>query len=83
MVFVQPGDVVLKHARPFSTGTPKGFPDLMGVAAGPIPVFIEIKKNNGVVKPEQENFINVMKGLGCYAGVARSPDDAIRIVRGL
>lgn len=77
------GTVIIKNARPFSTGVPAGFSDLFGIAAGPVPVFLEVKTETGRVRPEQENFINVMRELGCRAGIARSPEDAIRIVRGL
>jgi hypothetical protein len=77
------GTVIIKNARPFSTGVPPGFSDLFGIATGPVPVFLEVKTETGRVRPEQENFINVMRGLGCRAGIARSPEDAIRIVRGL
>lgn len=94
MIRVQAGDVVISHARPFSTGTPPGFSDVIGAVpltvtrehiGRRIAVFstIEVKTKTGRVEPEQTNFLDVMSGLGCMSGIARSPEDAIRIVRGL
>ena len=91
--YLQEGDVVIKCARPFSTGTPKGFSDLIGAAktivtpamvGTTIAIFsaIEIKTEIGRVSEDQKNFIKVIQSVGGYAGIARSVDDAVYIVRG-
>lgn len=42
--------------------------------------YIEIKTPKGTVKPEQEKFLKAMRESNALAGVARSIDDAIKIV---
>ena len=78
--------VRIDNARPFSTGVPAGFPDLSGFiqldGGDLIPVFIEVKAARGRLKPAQEAFLAAMRAAGCRAGVARSVEDALRIVRG-
>ena len=92
-VTVEPGDVLIKQARTFNTGAPAGFSDLIGAAPTVItpgmvgqqlPVFaaIEVKTRTGKSSPEQKTFMTNMQHIGALAGVARSPDDAIRILRG-
>ncbi len=46
-------------------------------------VAIEVKTATGRVSPEQTNFINVVRRAGGIAGIARSVEDARRIIRGL
>ena len=64
----------------FSTGAVKGRSDLSAIKDGRI-TFIEVKTESGVVSEEQLNFIEQMKSrYGCNAGVARSVDDAVKLV---
>lgn len=93
MARVEPGDVVIRKARHFETGLPKGFSDLFGavpVTITPamigqtVAIFsgIEVKTLTGRVKPEQQNFIDFMQSIGARAGVARSAEQAVNIARG-
>jgi len=78
------GTVTLATARPLH-GMPEGWPDLTGftqVAAGTVPVFIEVKDATGRVSPEQTRFIEFLRSKGCRAGVARSVEDARKIIAG-
>ena len=86
------GDVLIKNPRPFNTGLPPGFSDLFGFALVTItedmvgknmPVFmaIEVKTSKGRVSEAQRNFIEFMVKNGCLAGVARSVEDAVNIVK--
>lgn len=62
-------------------GLPKGFSDTLFV--GPNKVgFIEIKQPGENPRPDQVNFLNVMKSYGHIAGVAHSVDEAIELVKG-
>ncbi|MCR4905167.1 MAG: VRR-NUC domain-containing protein [Clostridiales bacterium] len=77
------GSVKTEDGRRFSTGLPKGFPDLFGVlppensATGqPVPVFIECKVGNGRPSPEQKEFIRKYRDMGCCAGVVWSLNGA-------
>lgn len=69
------------NRRHFDTGLPKGFSDLFGFR---IPdgraFFIEVKSPTGKVRPEQQNFIERMRSNGALAGVARSVEDARKII---
>lgn len=71
-------DYVLVNLRPV-TGLPQGFSDTLFVGKNKV-AFIEIKTPKGTVRPEQEHFLNEMRKYGHRSGVARSVEDAIRIV---
>lgn len=69
--------------RVISTGLPKGFSDLFGYRKSDgRAVFIEVKSVTGKVRPEQINFISQMQSYGALAGIARSVDDARKIIAG-
>lgn len=77
------GSITIYNPRRFRTGLPPGFSDLFGVAAGGRAAFIEVKSSTGRVTPEQEKFIKMMIKAGALAGVARSPEDVEKILKGL
>lgn len=77
------GSVRTADGRRFSTGLPKGFPDLFGIIPSwltvdghPRTVFIECKVKPNKPTPEQLTFIEKYRRMGCIAGVAYSVDDA-------
>lgn len=85
---VYPGDVVLRNARPFKAGLAKGASDLIGwrtlqTEQGPLAVFsaIEVKSGTGRPTAEQAAWIRCVQQFGGLAGIARSTDDARRILR--
>lgn len=82
------GDVLLRNARPFSTGLPPGFADTFGLVAVTITPdmvghvfgrFIagEVKTATGRVSPKQAAFLRAVNDNGGAAAVWRSPDDAL------
>lgn len=84
--------ITIKNPRPFDTGLPKGFSDLLVIKTLTITPdmvgkqiasanFIEVKNKKGKPTADQENFIERMQELGAKAGIARSPDDALKILR--
>lgn len=90
-VVARAGDVLLRNARPFDTGLPTGFSDLFGVTGVVITeamvgktvgVFfaMEVKDQAGA-SAEQANFLQAVKNNGGISGIARSVEDARRIVR--
>lgn len=88
------GSITIIEPRPFQTGLPEGHSDLTVVV--PVVVtpemvgqqvaiagFIEVKNKTRKATPAQLNFIEQMQKIGARAGVARSVEDAILILRGL
>lgn len=69
--------------RTVSTGLPKGFSDLFGFRKSDGKMFfIEVKNEKGRLRPDQKHFIETMHKNGAIAGVARSPEDAIELIKG-
>lgn len=73
------GKVKLEDGRWFNTGLPRGFSDLFAIKNGRV-YFIEVKKPNGVVGPDQLNFIKQMQNKGCTAGIVYSVEEAVQLV---
>ncbi len=80
-----------QHGRPVQFGLCKGSADLIGwrtVTVTPdmlgqrIAVFlsIEVKTPTGRLRPEQRQWLDAVQAAGGIAGVARSVEDALRIV---
>lgn len=90
-IVAQRGDVLLKQARPFDTGLPKGFSDLFGLTkititenmvGKQIGVFYAMEvKDKASASVDQANFLAAVKANGGIAGIAKSTEDARRIVR--
>lgn len=75
------GKVKMADGRWFDTGLPKGFPDLMFFRwqDGRIG-FIEVKNAKGKPRPDQIRFHQFLMQHHIIHGIARSTDDAIKIV---
>jgi hypothetical protein len=68
--------------RKVSTGLPKGFSDLFGFRKSDSKIFfIEVKNEKGRLRADQEHFIKMMQENGAIAGVARTPEEAINLIR--
>lgn len=63
-------------------GLCKGSSDVIGVAPDGRFLAVEVKTAKGAVRPEQVRFIEAVRAKGGRAGVARSPEDALRIAKG-
>jgi hypothetical protein len=74
------GSFLTTDGRRVVCGIP-GMTDLMYIGQG-IVAFIEVKTDAGKVRPEQQNFIDTVKKLGHRAGIARSVEDALKIIGG-
>ena len=69
--------------RYFDTGVPRGFSDLFGVRkADGRAVFIEVKTAKGRPTDQQKNFLETMRKNGAIAGVCRSSEEAVQLVKG-
>ncbi|MDW4519816.1 VRR-NUC domain-containing protein [Staphylococcus saprophyticus] len=76
------GKVITKDNRVIQL-FPKGFPDTVGFRKtdGKI-IFIEVKTDKGRLRPEQEKFRSFIETQPVLYGVARSVEDAIKIIEG-
>ena len=76
------GKVKKADGRFFDSGLPGGFPDLMGFKPenGKI-FFIEVKTPAGHRRKDQISFANFLRDKVAIYGVARSSDEAVKVVR--
>ena len=83
---------IVENPRPFSTGLPEGFSDIL--AAVPVEItpdmvgqklavftVVEVKSSTGRATWQQQKFIDTIIKAGGRAGVARSADAALKIVK--
>lgn len=76
------GKVKTADGRWFDTGLPSGFPDLMGYKPGNGRIFfIEVKTETGRRRKDQVLFAKNLRDKNVIYGVARSADEAVKIVR--
>lgn len=83
---------IIENPRPFSTGLPEGFsdilaavqveitPDMIGKTLAVFAV-VEVKSSTGRATAQQKKFIETISNAGGLAGIARSADDAMKIVK--
>lgn len=88
---IGPKDIVIRNARPFSSGVPKGYSDLTGwlevtitpdMVGKKIAQFVagEVKSKNGRATKEQKLFLSVVKDSGGKAGILRSEKDCVDLI---
>lgn len=72
-----------QDGRIVNTGLPKGFSDLFGFRKSDGRIFfIEVKNETGRTSKDQDHFIKTMRDYGAICGVARSAEEARKIVLG-
>ncbi len=84
MVMMYPGDVILRKAQPIRMGLCVGSSDIIGWTqrdGAAVFTAIECKGADGRVRPEQTVFIDQVKAAGGIAGVVRSEDEALGLLR--
>ena len=70
---------VLIDLRPVQ-GCPEGTSDLLFLGEGGNVVFVECKNASGTAREKQKRFIEIMQNFGIKAGIARSKEDALRLI---
>jgi len=73
------GRVKLPNGYYFDTGLPEGFPDLLVLYNGTV-YFAEVKTPTGKQRPDQINFMNILRERGFIYEVVRSVDDVKRML---
>ena len=61
-------------------GCPEGTPDLLFLGSESNFAFVECKTKKGAAREKQKRFIEIMKQYGIKADLARSPEDALKII---
>ena len=79
VIRLQSGNFELKDGRRIVCGV-KGLSDLLFVGQNKV-AFIEVKNINGKPSKEQLNFLAAMRKLGHRAGIARSVEEALEIIK--
>jgi hypothetical protein len=74
------GEFVTKNGDTIKIGVP-GESDLEFIGDGFV-AFIEVKTPTGRVSTAQRRFIETVRKMGHKAGIARSVEDALNIIRG-
>ena len=68
--------------RWFSSDVPAGFSDLFGVRKSDgRAIFIEVKTPKGRPTKEQKHFLEQMRDAGAVAGICRSAEEAVGLVK--
>ncbi len=70
---------VLTELRPVQ-GCPEGTSDLLFLGENRNVAFVECKTRTGVAREKQKRFIEIMRGFGLKAGIARSVEDARKMI---
>lgn len=79
---VNVGSVKTPDGRFFSAGVPSGHPDLYGFRWSDKHIFyIEVKTKTGRPRPDQIKFHDFLTKHRVIHGIARSPEDAVKIVK--
>ena len=74
--------VTLTNARMIRFGLAVGSSDIVGIAPCGRFIAIEIKTSKGRPTKEQLRFIEAVNNAGGKAGIARSVEDALKLIRG-
>lgn len=78
---INTGTVITRDGRPFSSGTPRGFFDIVGYRKTDKQIFfIDMKTKTGRIRNDQVKFSIKLKKDNVIHGIARSPEDALKIV---
>jgi len=76
------GQVTLTDARMIRFGLAAGSSDIIGIAPCGRFLAIEIKTSTGRPTKEQLRFIEAVNNAGGISGIARSVEDALKLIRG-
>lgn len=81
---LRPGDVVIRQGRPLHAGLCVGSSDLIGyrrIDGVAQFVALEVKSATGRPTAQQTQFLNHITNAGGCAGIVRSVDDALTVLR--
>lgn len=73
--------VTIAEARMIHAGLTKGGSDIIGIAPDGRFLAVEVKTTTGRIRPEQQRFIDAVIAAGGVAGIARSAEDALKLIQ--
>lgn len=73
--------VTIANARMMQAGLCKGGSDIIGISPDGRFLAIEVKTPKGRPTKEQMRFIEAVRNAGGIAGIARSPEEALDLIR--
>ena len=76
------GQVTLTDARMIRFGLAVGSSDIIGIAPCGRFFAVEVKTRTGKPTKEQMVFLNAVNNAGGISGIARSVEDALKLIRG-
>lgn len=79
-ITVEPGDVLIKKARPLHAGLINGSGDYIGFSNTGKFISLELKTETGRIRPEQISFIDAVNNSGGISGMCRTEEDAFEIL---
>ena len=79
-VYQDAGTVTLSNSRMITFGLCVGASDIIGIVRGRF-LAVEIKTDKGSATKEQLNFIDAVNAAGGIAGVVRSVEEALQLIR--
>ena len=74
------GRIRLPDGKYFTTGLPKGHPDIYGLNKDNTVFYLEVKTPKGRPSKEQVNFMRAMKRRNVTCGFVRSKEEALHVV---
>lgn len=74
------GSVLLDDPRPLHAGLCVGSSDIIGITSDGRFLAVEVKTKTGRVSDEQQRFIDAVRRKGGVAGVARSVEEALKLL---
>lgn len=77
---VQPGDVLIKKARPLHAGLVDGNGDYIGYSSTGKFISLEIKTDTGIISPDQITWCDAVNHSGGIAGIVRDEEQAFDLL---
>lgn len=81
VIHKEPQAVTLGNARPIPCGLAVGSSDIIGISPNGKFLAAEVKTPKGRVRPEQTKFIEAVIRAGGIAGIVRSVEDALDLIK--
>lgn len=79
-ISVEPGDVLIKKARPLHAGLVDGNGDYIGYSSTGKFISLELKTDKGIIIQEQTNWCDAVNRSGGIAGIVRTEEEGFELL---